>query len=66
LLLLLLLPPPEAASAIAEPPRASAVIDAAIRAMFLILSVMAPPLLSGTDWTPPRRPVPRKSGMSSG
>jgi hypothetical protein len=47
LLLLLPFPPPEAASAMAEAPRASAVIDAPIRAMFLILSVWL--LLSHRD-----------------
>ena len=47
-----LLSPPEAAPAIAEPPRASAVIDAATSAMFLALSVMV--FLSlGMDGTSP-------------
>jgi hypothetical protein len=43
-----LLPPPEAAPAMAEPPRASAVIEATIKVMFLTLSVMAFVLLG--DW----------------
>src|SRR6476659_595736 len=40
LLLLLDPPPPEAAPAIADPPRASAVIDRTISSRFLTLSVM--------------------------
>jgi hypothetical protein len=63
--LVAMLPPPEAAPAIAEPPRASAVIEAAINMMVLILSVMA--FLSVGEWADfPRRPRRPERALSRG